>query len=76
MRKKKIRFCKFKKLSFKYNDNFDKNILNKIDISVNGPGVTALVGPSGSGKTTIFELIERFYDFDDGTIELYGNNIY
>ena len=65
-----------KKLSFKYNDNFDKNILNKIDISVNGPGVTALVGPSGSGKTTIFELIERFYDFDDGTIELYGNNIY
>lgn len=35
-----------------------------------------MVGPSGSGKTTIFELIERFYDFDDGTIELYGNNIY
>ena len=64
---------KFK--SNKLPDN-DKNILNKIDISVNGPGVTALVGPSGSGKTTIFELIERFYDFDDGTIELYGNNIY
>ncbi|WP_256925935.1 ATP-binding cassette domain-containing protein [Enterococcus faecium] len=47
-----------------------------MDISVNGPGVTALVGPSGSGKTTIFELIERFYDSDNGSIELYGNNIY
>lgn len=76
LEKKENQIWQIKKLSFKYNDNFDKNILNKIDISVNGPGVTALVGPSGSGKTTIFELIERFYDFDDGTIELYGNNIY
>ena len=76
LEKKENQILQIKKLSFKYNDNFDKNILNKIDISVNGPGVTALVGPSGSGKTTIFELIERVYDFDDGTIELYGNNIY
>ncbi|MFR4529453.1 MAG: ABC transporter ATP-binding protein [Faecalibacillus intestinalis] len=76
LEKKENQILQIKKLSFKYNDDFDKNILNKIDISVNGPGVTALVGPSGSGKTTIFELIERFYDFDDGTIELYGNNIY
>lgn len=65
-----------KNLTFKYNGNSDKNILNKINISVNDPGVTALVGPSGSGKTTIFELIERFYDSDNGSIELYGNNIY
>ena len=76
LEKKENQILQIKKLSFKYKDDFDKNILNKIDISVNGPGVTALVGPSGSGKTTIFELIERFYDFDDGTIELYGNNIY
>ena len=76
LEKKEDQILQIKKLSFKYNNNSDKNILNKIDISVNGPGVTALVGPSGSGKTTIFELIERFYDFDDGSIELYGNNIY
>lgn len=74
--KKGNRVLQIKNLTFKYNDNSDKNILNKIDISVNGPGVTALVGPSGSGKTTIFELIERFYDSDNGSIELYGNNIY
>ena len=76
LEKKEDQILQIKKLSFKYNNNSDKNILNKIDISVNSPGVTALVGPSGSGKTTIFELIERFYDFDDGSIELYGNNIY
>ncbi|HEM3195273.1 ABC transporter ATP-binding protein [Streptococcus suis] len=73
--KKGNQALQIKNLTFKY-DNSDKNILNKIDISVNGPGVTALVGPSGSGKTTIFELIERFYDSDNGSIELYGNNIY
>lgn len=76
LEKKEDQILQIKKLIFKYNNKSDKNILNKIDISVNGPGVTALVGPSGSGKTTIFELIERFYDFDDGSIELYGNNIY
>ncbi|MGU7877537.1 ABC transporter ATP-binding protein [Streptococcus suis] len=74
--KKGNQALQIKNLTFKYKDNSDKNILNKIDISVNGPGVTALVGPSGSGKTTIFELIERFYDSDNGLIELYGNNIY
>ena len=74
--KKSNLVLQIKNLTFKYNGNSDKNILNKINISVNGPGVTALVGPSGSGKTTIFELIERFYDSDNGSIELYGNNIY
>ncbi len=33
------------------------------------PGKTvALVGPSGAGKSTIFRLIFRFYDVNDGRI--------
>ena len=54
----------------------DKVALNNISFVVNEGEIFGFLGPSGSGKTTIFELIERFYDFDDGTIELYGNNIY
>ena len=37
--------------------------------------VTALVGSSGAGKSTIADLIPRFYDVKDGTIEIDGNNI-
>ena len=37
--------------------------------------ITALVGPSGPGKSTIAELIPRFWDVTDGSIEIGGVNI-
>lgn len=35
----------------------------------------ALVGPSGAGKSTVFELIQRFYDPQQGRITLDGRDI-
>jgi ATP-binding cassette subfamily B protein len=40
------------------------------------PGETvALVGPSGAGKSTVFQLLLRFYDPQQGVIRLGGTNI-
>jgi ATP-binding cassette subfamily C protein len=43
-----------------------------VSFAIEPGGMTAFVGPSGAGKTTVFSLIERFYDADQGRVLLDG----
>ncbi|MFD1318721.1 ABC transporter ATP-binding protein [Loigolactobacillus zhaoyuanensis] len=53
----------------------NKPILKDVNISVNKGQMVALVGPTGSGKTTIMNLMNRFYDVDQGMIKYDGTDI-
>ena len=66
---------KFEKVKFKYNKN-ECEVLNDIDIFIEGGEMTSLVGHSGAGKSSLLNLIPRFYDRDDGDIKIDNQSIY
>ena len=63
----------FNDVDFGYND--DKIILHNIVLHAHPGQKVALVGSTGAGKTTITNLINRFYDIQDGKIRYDGINI-
>jgi len=63
----------FEDVSFGYVENVP--VLKDISFNVEHGTTTAIVGPTGSGKTTIINLINRFYDVDEGSIKVDGMNI-
>ena len=63
----------FKDVVFGYNK--DRTVLNKLSFNVKANETVGFVGKSGSGKTTIFNLLCKMYDIDDGEIKIDGYNI-
>lgn len=63
----------FDDVDFGYNDN--KMVLYNIKMYAQPGQKIALVGSTGAGKTTITNLINRFYDIQDGKIRYDGINI-
>lgn len=57
---------RFNDVSFGYNDS--RMILKNINLYAKPGQKIAFVGSTGAGKTTIINLINRFYDIQDGTI--------
>ncbi|MEO0827580.1 MAG: ABC transporter ATP-binding protein [Cyanobacteria bacterium J06635_15] len=53
----------------------DRLALQDISLHMPAGSVTALVGPSGAGKTTLARLIPRFWDVDQGSIEIGGVDV-
>lgn len=59
-------------LSFRYPGTGNLPVLRNIDLKIPQGKTTAIVGMSGSGKTTILKLLLRFYQPDEGEINI-GN---
>ncbi|MFT5217052.1 MAG: subfamily B ATP-binding cassette protein MsbA [Glaciecola sp.] len=73
--KQKIDFTsgiEIKNINFKYQDEL---VLKNFSLSIEKGKTVALVGQSGSGKSTIANLVTRFYDINDGSIEIDGEDI-
>lgn len=63
----------FNGVDFGYSD--DKIVLHDVKLYANPGQKLAFVGSTGAGKTTITNLINRFYDIQDGKIRYDGINI-
>jgi len=62
----------FDRVSLRYPSRPDMAALEDIRLTI-APGETvALVGPSGAGKTTIVQMIQRFWDPDEGRVTIDG----
>ena len=65
---------KFRNVGFKY-ESTDQKAIKDISLDIKGNSMSAFVGHSGAGKSTIINLLPRFYDPQEGYIEIDNQNI-
>jgi len=65
----------FRDITFAYPTRADEATLSNINLEIKPGETIALVGPSGAGKSTFIQLLQRFYDPDQGEIFLDGIDI-
>jgi len=63
----------WREVDFFYNP--ERQILHKLNLTIDAGTKVAIVGSSGAGKSTIARLLYRFYDINNGSIEIDGQNI-
>ncbi|NMA83564.1 MAG: ABC transporter ATP-binding protein [Epulopiscium sp.] len=63
----------FKNVTFGYDPK--EPVLNNVSFHVKQGSNIALVGPTGAGKTTVVNLLTRFYEINEGEIQIDGRDI-
>ncbi|QFI62541.1 ATP-binding cassette domain-containing protein [Qipengyuania flava] len=62
----------FRNVTFRYPTRLEAPAITDFSLEIEPGETVAIVGPSGAGKSTIFQLAERFYDPQAGSIRLDG----
>ena len=62
----------FKNVNFGYNENL---VLKGLNLKIDSGKTYGIVGKSGSGKTTIFNLLNKLYNVNSGSISIDGKDI-
>jgi ATP-binding cassette subfamily B protein len=65
----------FENVTFRYNPDDDRNILQNISFTAPAGSTIALVGRSGSGKSTLANLLQGLYQPTTGRITIDGNDL-
>ena len=67
----------FDNMSFAYGakDSANRNVIEKLNLTIHAGQKIGLVGRSGAGKSTIVNLLLRFYDVSEGRIMIDGQDI-
>lgn len=67
---------RFQDVSFSYHSSAEDVVtLNNVNFLAKKGETLAIVGPSGAGKSTIFQMLLRFYDPEQGSVEFDGYDI-
>ena len=64
----------FKQMHFSYHKDNNSRLFDNFNLAIKAGEKIALVGQSGSGKTSLTKLLFRFYELQQGSIELDGIN--
>ncbi len=62
----------FEQVAFRYPTRLETAALADFNLNIEPGETVAIVGPSGAGKSTLFQLAERFYDPQAGSIKMDG----
>ncbi|OAO01134.1 ABC transporter [Sphingomonadales bacterium EhC05] len=62
----------FDNVTFAYPTRPETNALTNFSLTVSPGETVAVVGPSGAGKSTLFQLAQRFYDPQSGSVRIDG----
>jgi ATP-binding cassette subfamily B protein len=62
----------FQHVRFRYPTRLEVAALDDFSLKISPGETVAVVGPSGAGKSTLFQLAERFYDPEVGTVRIDG----